>query len=214
MRLVSLPGVARFKSWALAVTAHSRGALGVGGHYAFERGPGARVTGEFEFTALKTADALRMRAWLHSLRGRSGTFYAPAPNRYIVENPCGSSITTMFSDCTMFSDGTTFTDFFDGTEAQTTSGSAAAGASSISLTSVGSGQVGDWMLVGSQLVRIVSISGGTVGIRPRLRSAVSSSATVHIGPAVALFRILDDAPIVPLIPGRSREFTVPVEEAY
>ena len=213
MRLQLIPSVARFKSWALAVSAHSRGAAGVGGHFAFERGPGARVTGSIELTQLSTTHALKLRAWLHSMRGRSGTFYMPAPNRELVSNPC-SSPTAQFGDCTGFSDGTTFSDLWAGYTTHATDASAAAGAASISLASAGSAAVGDWLLVGGQLVRIVSVSGGTIGIRPRLRSAVASGAAVYIGPVYALFRILEDAPIVPLVPGRSREFSIDIEEAY
>lgn len=102
------PVAAKYTGPELTVFAHSRGGTGRGGHYGYERGKGAAWSGRLGVTSMRTADALTFRAFLHSLRGRSGSFYFPAP---IVDKPASRpSPKAAYSDGTLYSDGTRYDD--------------------------------------------------------------------------------------------------------
>lgn len=187
MRLQTWPAAAKLSRWAFTVSAHSRGLSGAGGHYRFERGGGARWTGNVQIAPMVTADALAFRAFLHSLRGRSGTFYFTLPGRM-------SPIST------------------------TLSASALADAATVQVSSASNIGLGDYMTVysigGTQLVRVTSKSGTTLGIRPRLRAAASNGAAVEAGSVTSVFRLAADAPNVACLQQRCREITLDIEEAY
>lgn len=220
MRQRTWPTFAKIKQWALSVAAHSRGDTGFGGGHFFERGPGAQWRGSVEVPAMCTAEALEFRAFLHGLRGRSGTFYLPVPSRAGVSGVTGalgsSSDDTcplrvdgqaIFSDCTDFTDGTQFSDTWASV------GTVPAG-ETIPVTVTAGIVAGDFIVVTGQLMRVVAISGGNLTVRPRLRNATANGTTFAAGAVSGEFRILTDTPMVPLIPGRSREVQLDVEEAY
>lgn len=77
---VAWPASAHIVDGTPIVNAHTRGAEGSGGHYAFERAPGARIDWSLSVAPMATADALAFRAFLHSLRG-ADTIRIPAPAR-------------------------------------------------------------------------------------------------------------------------------------
>ncbi len=184
MRNQTWPAAARIADWSLAITAHSRGDTGAGGHYEFERAPGASWAGSFTVPPMSTANALAFRAFLHSLRGRSGTFSIAVPDRATA------------------------------TTARTTATSAAAGATSLTLVDASGLQRGDNLLLAGQLFRIGAVSGGAVTVRPRLRAAIAGGTAGTSGPVVAAFRLAGDPPAVQLINGRSAAVQVEIEEAY
>lgn len=215
MRDRTWPTAAKLQSWSLTITAHSRGGAGLGGHYRFERGPGARWQGSFTVVPMCTADALEFRAFLHSLRGRSGSFGIDVPSRADAgTDPCHGRTAgkTQYSDCTDYTDGTSYTDLWILSDALAVA--ASAGDDTLELDSAAGLQAGDTIVAGGQLFRIVSVSGDTLTVRPRVRADISDGAAVARRPINATFRILTDAPIVPLIPGRSRETALEIEEFY
>jgi hypothetical protein len=218
MRLREWPTKAKVRTWTLAIAAHSRGDTGAGGHYSFERGPGAQWRGQLEIPPMCSADAVEFRAFLHSLRGRSGSFYLPTPSRNVAgADPCTNRTTgrTQFSDCTRFTDGKQFDDTWTGgVISGTLTAAVAADAASFAVSSATGLQVGDFLLLNNQLHRIVGISGTTVSVRPRVRTAVANGAAWQVGPVTALFRLMTEAPIVPLVPGRSTAVQIDVEEYY
>lgn len=218
MRNRAWPDFAKWAGDLPTVEAHSRGGRGAFGHHAFGVGGGARVTWSINVVPMTTENALRFRAFLHSLRGSAGTFRIamPAPN---VSGSIG--VPEGYSDDTLHSDDTPFSDSTDSTLMQLTAGAtsatASAGATSMSVTGV-TPIVGAWMTVatanGPQLVRVTSFSAPTVGIRPALRAAVASGAVVHHGPVTATMRVIGNVPAVPLIVLRSKGFSLDCEEAY
>ena len=219
MRNQTWPAAAKIRDWSLGIVAHSRGDTGAGGHYEFERGPGAKWSGTISVPPMTTANALAFRAFLHSLRGRSGTFYLTMPSHAIAADTCTnrSSGLTRFTDCTRFSDGTQFSDAWTATAfslSGTLTSSADAGATSVKLSKIGALAAGDTLLIGGQLLRVISISGFDVTVRPRLRSAVTGGTAFSAGAVAGLFRLTTDAPIVPLVNGRSLDVTLEIEEAY
>ena len=259
MRDATWPAAAKIRNWSLAITAHSRGDTGTGGHYAFERGPGAMWTGRLDVPPMCSEDAAEFRAFLHSLRGRSGTFGLPLPGRSITYvddclarpgrdvplfDPCMSrpggrtvhtdctdysdgtayadafdeypGARTVHTDCTIYSDGTTYRDEHDpDTDASMTlTANVAADSSTLTVDDASLAQVGDYAMAGGQLFRIVGISGNTLSVRPRVRSAISSGGAVTYGQVTATFRLATDAPLMAFILGRSTETQIEIEEAY
>lgn len=108
------PRTAKIRNWGMTVTAHNRGAANSGGHYAFARGSGARWMGSLEVVPSRPADGQAFRAFLHSLRGRGGTFFLRLPATHaprIVSgtNPLGHD-DTRFTDDFIFADTTVFAD--------------------------------------------------------------------------------------------------------
>lgn len=224
MRLVNTPAVLKFATWSLRVRAHSRGHSPESGHYAFERAPGARWVGALSVVPRCLPDAFELRGWIHGLRGRSGSFYLRPP--YHDEpsaNPCTGAL-TKFDDCTQFDDGATFDDIWSAIVEGTAllNGAVAAGATSVTLDTIsdaGLVTAGAYMRIGDretgQLVQIVSVSGSTATIRPRLREAWADNTAVALGQPEALFRLANPVvPSVPLIVGRSLAFELEIEEAY
>lgn len=218
MRKRSWPIAAKYTGELPAIEAHSRGGQGAFGHYSFGIGGGARVVWTLNIVPMNTSDALKFRAFLHSLRGSGGTFVitmpAPAVAGGAVSAPTG------YSDTTLHSDGTPFSDYIDTsvmTVSEGTVAAAASGATSLVVTGF-TPVAGAWMTVttaaGLQLVRVSSVSGSTATIRPALRAAVSASAAVRHGPVDGTFRLIGNAPAVPLIVTRSKGFSLECEEAY
>lgn len=232
MRLRTWPAVGKFSTWRFTVEAHSRGATGVSGHYSYERGPGARVTGQLNIVPMCSADAVAFRAFLHSLRGPSGSFFLRLPDTAAHEpgDDCGyPGGLTIYDDCTDHTDSTGFTDVFSSSApaysvASTATLGAAASADAATVTLAAPSYTprliaGNWLAIGDltttgQLVQIVSVSGLDVTIRPRLRNAQAFGAAVTYGPVTGLFRLVGKTPKVPLIPGRSSGLSVEIEEAY
>lgn len=230
MRYREWPVAAKVSEWTTAIKAHTRGLAGLGGHYAFTRAPGASWSASVAVPAMRAADALRFRAFLHSLRGRSGSFwFSPPP---VLPTAFGQTCpnvgsNTVFDDCTVFTTTTgverTFDDPFTGsveTVAGTTAAIAADG-NTATLTGFDTARlvVGAYALVGSdqytaQLVRITEVAGAVITFAPRVRRAVASGETVNIGRVSALFRLAGQVPAVPLVNGRSEPMTIEIEEAY
>lgn len=222
MRLVTWPtGLDKFARWSVAPVAHTREHLGTTGHGSYERGLGARVAGRLDVVPMCIDDALTLRAFFHSLRGPSGTFYMPMP----LASPVSALTTTApYTDNEYFTDGTTYEDLYqyvsDAVQSTTLFAGTAADADTIVLNAAPSRFVaGSWAIVGTlpsagQLVQIVTVSGFTATVRPRLRAAYLSSTAVSIGAVSGLFRLASDPPELPLIPLRSAPFSVDIEEAY
>ena len=193
MKLRTWPAAAKYSGPELAIVAHSRGGQGRGGHYAFVRGKGAAWAGRLGVVSLGLADAFAFRAFLHSLRGRSGSFYLNMPAES--STPAVGAL----------------------------SATASAGASTLAVTSAIWGSalckagafltVGD-VSAGGQLLRIVEVSGSNLTVRPHLRAAQASGAAVVLGRCSGLFRLDQETPIVPLIVGRSLPVEVRIAEVY
>lgn len=187
MRNRSWPITAKYTGELPVIEAHSRGGQGSFGHYSFGIGGGARVVWTLNIVPMNTSDAVKFRAFLHSLRGSGGSFDITMPTI------SGGALQT-------------------GTVA-----AAASGATSLVVTGF-TPVAGAWMTVttagGSQLVRVTGVSGPTATIRPALRSAAAASAAVAQGPVTGTFRLIGNAPAIPLIVTRSKGFTLECEEAY
>jgi hypothetical protein len=232
MQNLTWPPAAKIADHEVTIQAHSRGAATRGGHYFFERGPGARWRARLEVPAMRTSDALTFRAFLHALRGRAGTFLLALPRPPASSNrtprPDGK---TQFTDGTDWTDGTAFSDqwTFDLQFAtyQLTA-DAAAGADTITLPAAAATgyttAVGTFLTVGypgtdGQLLRLVSI-GTPVGdnvaltIRPRLRVGRPAGTAVMIGRVEGRWRLADETPAVPLLGDRSRPVELEIVEAY
>lgn len=190
MRNLTLPAAFKSVSWSVSVAGHTRGAPTREGAGVYARGSGARIVGQFVAAPMATAEALAVRAFFHRLRGRAGTFFAPIPGT-------GTITGTATVDTT-----------------------AAAGASSVVLTGVSGLTIapGMWAVIGDltaggQMVRVVSVSGSTIDVRPRLRAAQASTTAVTFGRVSGLFRLSDRVPMISMRNGRSAGFTVEFEEA-
>jgi hypothetical protein len=218
MRNRTWPITAKYTGELPIIEAHSRGGQGAGGHYNFGIGGGARVTWSLNIVPMNTGDALKFRAFLHSLRGSGGTFgiTMPAPS------VAGGAVSGLqgYSDTTLHSDGTPFSDTIDTSVMQLSEGTVAAastGATALVITGF-TAVAGAWMTIttaaGLQLVRVTSVSGSTATVRPALRAAVSASAAVRHGPVTGIFRLIGNPPAVPLIVTRSKGLTLECEEAY
>jgi hypothetical protein len=192
MQNVAWPIAAKVSEWSLTIEAHSRGGEGRGGHYAYERGAGARWRGSLEVLPMATADACAFRAFLHSLRGKSGTFLWAIP-------AASAAIS-----------GTLTASASAGAETITVS-SAVSGA-----VQCGPGAflvVGDLTTTG-QLVRVTGKAGSVLTIRPRLRAAYASGAAVSVGRVRGRFRLDQETPAVPLTGHRSHAVELDIAEAY
>lgn len=220
MRLRTWPAESNLLArWTLAPSSHSRGHTGDTGHGSYERGPGARIVGTVDIPALCIADALKLRAFFHSLRGPYGTFYLLMPR---TSGGTDANTQAPYTDGTYFSDGTTYHDLVGGSGLSGLNAATAADADTITMYGAAPHfVVGAWLVIGDvsgtgQLVQIVSVSGSTsCTVRPRLRSAQPSGANItYDTPVYGLFRLAGDVPIIPLINGRSLPFSVDIEEAY
>lgn len=210
MRSVSFPTFAKWRGGLPSVEAHSRGGAGLFGHEAYELAGGARVVWSFEVVSMKTSDALKFRAFLHSLRGSSGSFTIGLP-------PANRSFTvSAYSDDTLHSDDTPYA---DGGAAYygTTSASASSGANSMTVTGF-TPTPGEWMQVvtasGNQTVHVSGVSGSTVTFRPAIRAAVASGAAVVFGAPPITMRLIGATPVLSLVNGYSKPLTLDCEEFY
>ncbi len=213
------PSFAKITRGIPGIEAHHRGGAGVGGHYSHERAPGAAWRWTLAIAPMVTADALKFRAFLHGLRGANGAFEMPMPARDTSTGAVdgGAAVLSRYSEPTTYSDGTTYTDYV---VASGTTASAAADAHTITVSGFSAGviQVGGFLTVvtatGTQLLRVVAVSGNDITFRPRLRAAVSSGAAVAYGRVTGMFRLTGNPPAVPLMPGRSGAFDIELEEVY
>lgn len=187
------PTAARVNGWRLAVEAHTRGVASREGAGTFGRGSGAHLAGEVALAPMTADDALSVRAFLHRLRGRSGSFLLTVPGTEFIASGGGL-----------------------------TSGALAAGASSATLTGIGGTENfkrGTWAVIGSvtaggQLVRITSVSGSTMEFRPHLRAAIGAGTTALWGPVQGLFRLSEQTPIVSIRPEGCPGLVLEIEEFY
>lgn len=190
MQNVFWPPAAKISTYSLNVRAHNAGGAGRGGHYAFTRQPGEQWVGSVTVPEMVTTDALVFRAFLHSLRGKGGSFLMPIPGRALP-----------FS-------GTIAADAAVDAESITASSAFAAAVNP-----------GDWVALGDvqssgQLLRITSKSGTTLDVRPRIRNAIASGTAIVGGTVYGRFRLDQDTPPLPLRLGRSSEITIQIAEAY
>lgn len=221
MKNVPWPTTAKVLPPQLNIEADSRGGASLGGHAKFERGPGALWRGKLDVVPMRVVDALDFRGFLHSLRGRGGSFLftipADVPDRYEVRK-------TRFTDGTTFSDGTSFTDSWIATVASGRLTAAVdAGAASLTINAALAAQnvvkVGAFLVVGDpesggQLFRITSVTGSTIGIRPRVREGYEDEADVTVGQVEARFRLDQGTPPVPLDGDMSRSVQIKIVEDY
>lgn len=183
------PSAAKVDEWSLLIEGHTRGAASREGAATWSRGQGAHWVGRLSVLPMITADALKFRAFLHSLRGRSGSFLLPIP---------GVQGVTLGS--------------------RTLAADIAADASSLTLSSSHASFVaGAYFTLGAlgtdgQLLRVVSVSGTTVTFRPRARVAFTAGAAISVGPVSGLFRLAESTPAIPLRVGRSASFGFAIEE--
>ncbi len=193
MDSVVWPTAAKIISARPGVESHSRGGgESDSGHYKFKIGGGARVVWSINVAPMCFEDALNFRGFLHSLRGRSGSFLLRVPSKYKGVTPTA-----------------------------TLSAAVAIGDESLtsSVWADGEAEVGEWLRVGDtetgQLTRIVAVSGGTsITVRPRLRAAYATSTAIATGSVQARFRLADETPFVPIGPAHAQGFTFSAEEYY
>lgn len=213
MQNVEWPSAAKVAGFSLAIEAHSIGGANRGGHSFFGRGPGARWRGSFDVVQMPTETALQFRAFLHSLRGKGGTFLFALPSS-------GIGRKSMFSDGTEFTDSTAFSDIWVGGFSGELTADAAKGDDSIIVDSMSASiaVVGGYITLDDpstgQLLRVVAIDGATLKVRPRLRKAFLSGTAVAVGRPVGKFRLDQDVPAVPLNGQYSSALTVQVIEAF
>lgn len=207
----------------LSLRAHSRGGENSSGHYGYEIGPGALFEGAFEVKAMGAEEALDFRGFISSLRGKSGSFYSRVP--VVTPNtpdPCTAITTgkTHATDCTTASDGTTADDDYYpcACAVGVIAAPIAAQANVFELPSamVASGAVipGAFLLLGAQLLRVVSVSGLNVTVAPRVRSAYGVGTRIDAGAVFGLFRLDQDTPIIPLDGFKSSPLTIKIAEVY
>jgi hypothetical protein len=213
------PAFARIRAGEPDVEAHSRGGTGAGGHYAFGLGGGARLVWQAVIAPMCTADALEFRAFLHSLRGPSGSVAMVMPTR--LATTVGALAD--YTDGTDHTDGTVYDDNVTnapGLVIGSVTAAAPAGTKSVG-TNAGfapSLTVGEFIAIatvaGLQVVRVTAVSALFVAFRPRLRAATVAGAVVHGGPVTGRFRLVGNPPVVPLQNLRSGELTLDLEEVY
>lgn len=210
MRNVSWPAFAKVADKVLHVRPHSRGFGSVTGFGVFEKGPGARWAGVFSVPAMCAENALRFRAFLHSLRGRAGSFSFTLRSE--------PEVAAIYTDGTRYADGTTYTDivtasaFITADAAKGDEVVTIDGTSGIPLT------VGDFVRIGDsatgQLVRVVAIDGYDYGIRPALRSAATAGTAFEFANVTGEFRT-KNAPAISIVQGgRSQPIDIEIEEFY
>lgn len=212
MRRVTWPRAAKIRGFSLNVEAHSRGSSTPDGENTFGVGGGAHFKGKVQIAPMTADDALDFQGFLHSLRGRGGTFYMEIPNGYT------SNTLARFTDGTTFADNTTFDDLVAG-EAGALDASAAIGATSVDIGTLSASSFavpGAYMWIGNlglgQLVQIVSLAGEVATIRPRLRLAFDAGAPVSVGRVTAEFRLNQNTPALPLTGFRSKDFELAIIE--
>lgn len=177
-----------------SIEAHSRGAEQPGGGQLYAIGGGARWTGDVTVNPMLAADAFKFRAFLHSLRGKSGSFMLPV-------DP-GAALDSVLTATAAAGD--------DELTAEKPAG----------YTPV----VGGWIFVGTagaggQLFRIVAIADAgddyTITVRPRARAAFAVDDAVRWRGVTAPFRLVGATPEVAIIRGGySTPLQLDIEEAY
>lgn len=201
MRLQAWPAAAKITAQAFAIEAHSRGAVlpsGIGG---FEIATGARFTGQVSVAPMLPNDAFAFRAFLHSLRGRGGSFMLPI-GAWLEATRTGGAPTT---------------------SSLASASSAGSDTVSIALATGVTLNAGNLIVVGDpafsgQVVRVVSVSvGATISatVRPRLRVAFGSGALVRFAGMTARCRLVGNPPAVAIAAGgRSLPLQIDIEEDY
>lgn len=229
MRLQTWPTSAKIVEREIGIEAHSRGVDQPGGASNHAIGTGARWVGGITVAAMVAATALSFRAFLHSLRGRSGSFMLPADS-YLsatTSNPLTSTGgLAEYTDDYRFSDGTAYSDIFAPTFAPLAT-AAAVGATVLEVNKIAGVTLvaGQWLYVedptgATQLFRATAFSTGsttwTITVRPRVRAALIAGSSVEFASITAPFRLAsDDTPAVPIVAGgRSLPVQIEIEEAY
>lgn len=227
---VAWPSTAKIAGFSLTVEAHSRGG---GRQGVFDKGAGARWHGSLSVTAAAPADGFAFRAFLHSLRGRAGSFLLRLPVKVPAialpadTFPRGDG-RTHYTDGFAFSDGTAYADAYTGGDAYTTAGAlasaASARASEIAVDAPLAASVhcvvGAFLTVGTfpgpaQLVRVVAINATTLTVRPALRTAFAAGTVVTAGKVTARFRLDDDeTPVVPMLGRQALPVELNIAEVY
>lgn len=213
MRRVEWPAQAKIRNWSLNVTAHSRGAGGMPSHPKYGRGSGAYFAGSLQIVPMSSDDALDFQGFLHSLRGRGGSF--------VLSMPSGNDLTSLLSrytDTTYYTDDTFYSDYL----AAEAGALAAAGGADGETVDIGSLSASDFVTPGAflrigeielgQLVQIVSIAGNVATIRPRLRFPFPIGTAVYAGRVAAEFRLDQTVPPLPLTGFRSKDFELAIRE--
>jgi hypothetical protein len=203
MQNVAAPAALKWSKWSLELVGHTRGLVTTTGDGRAAEGQGARWRLSLDVVPMKTADALAVRAWLHSLRGRSGTClihllpYIGGPGGLA---SAGSG---------------------------TLNATAAAASRTVVVSSVvhGAFQEGRLLYAGSatagagQLFRIVGVSSSgnihTCTVEPAVRVAIASGQVAYGGSGMATrWRLAGDSPAIPMTNLHSLPFTLELEEAY
>lgn len=194
MRGTSIPETLKYRDWTLTIAHHTRGGPSDAiAPTSFALGLGAKWSGRLQCVPSTIADGLKHRAWLHSLRGQSGSFYMRM--RPMPKGPPYCTATTT---------------------------GAAAGATTLALSSLsaaGAVSVGAFVTVvtatATQLIQIDSVTAGaspTITFRPALRSDAANGAAVVIGACTAEFRLAGATPRIPLRLDRADAFTIDFQE--
>lgn len=191
MRNLTFPSAAKINGWRLYVQGHSRGSTTQEGAGTFARGSGAHFVGQLSLAPMAHSDALQVRAFLHRLRGRAGSFLMTMP---------GTEAKAV------------------GTAAIAAASSKGASAATLSsVTNSAELVAGAYMVIGDltatgQLVQIVTVSGSDVTFRPRLRTAQAGGITVTFGRVQGLFQLAELAPAVPIMPAVSPGLELAIHE--
>lgn len=223
MRGLVFPRFAKITSGEPVIEAHSRGHKGDGGHYAFGVGGGARLVWNMTVAPMCTVDALKFRAFLHGLRGPGGTFALALPGATLPDEWLNT-----YTDGTYFTDGTRYRHAapIDLPPADTTALIAEPANSNQLLVGDATLAAGTWIAVlgtDVQIVRVWSAAPGTtrsattgnnIGVRPRIRAAVTAGTGIAVLQAYGYFRLRGNPPAVPLINGRSLPVVLDLEEVY
>lgn len=213
MRRVPWPSQAKIRSWSLNVTAHSRGAGNMPGHPKYGLGTGAHFAGSLQIAPMLSEDALDFQGFLHSLRGRGGTFLLAMPSGYDV-----SSTLTRYTDTTYFTDDTFYSDYL-AAEAGALSAVAAADGETVDIGALSASSFvtdGAFLWIGEQdrgqLVQIVSLASTVATVRPRMRFTFPAGTPVYAGRVAAEFRLNQVVPPLPLTGFQSKDFELAIRE--
>lgn len=191
MRNLAWPAAAHVTDWTLYVEGHTRGTAREAGAGVWGRGSGAHFMGQISLAPMTHADAFSVRAFIHRLRGRAGSFYLPIPGTEFLAEGSG----TLAAGVAAGASTATLTGLINSAEL-------VAGAYAV---------VGDLTTTG-QLVQIVSVSGSDIVFRPRLRAAHLTGVAVAFGKVSGLFRLADSVPAVAITAAGSPGLYFAIEE--
>lgn len=233
MRLVQWPSWASWRTRGFRIRSHSRGmqseASGegswtdeLGGHWLLH----VAIRGRHR------AHSVDLRAFLHALRGRSGSTRVPVRAAPLMPTTvCSVGVTggkTVFTDCTRFTDGTRFADT-RGADPETVSSSAGSavaqgGATVTCVQPAGAASltVGTLMRLGpidgdNQLCDVVAVSYSgavvTLTFQPPARRAYAIGTEMTFGLIEGVFRLesREDVPVT-FAPGGDPEHELRLEE--